>query len=346
MAEDFKNKIKRLELENFTCFGKVAMDFSPGINVIIGENGTGKTHLLKVLYMTTNKEIDDMPEWRSGVRIKNYYPESVDPVNLIKKNTRTKNALIQIEKRNGQKVYFQVGGRREENGSYEMGHHGLFIPSQEMLSWFKGFIAAYEKRESSIDPTFYFLAKALALYRLKGKGLEKAKELIDEIEKQLGIEVQLEGDMFYIYQKTGGGLQAALEATGINKIAQIIWLILNGSLTKDTILFWDEPEANLNPKYITFVTKFLVTLANAGCQVFVATHDYLLTHQLSLFAENRDIEPNVPPMRFFALSKGENGTEAEDADTVAEIQSNAILDEYAAYHELQMELTAKRFQTT
>ncbi|MBK9014263.1 MAG: AAA family ATPase [Saprospiraceae bacterium] len=50
MAEQFANKIKRLELENFTCFGKVAMDFSPGINVIIGENGTGKTHLLKVLY--------------------------------------------------------------------------------------------------------------------------------------------------------------------------------------------------------------------------------------------------------------------------------------------------------
>ena len=50
MAEEFANKIKRLELENFTCFGKVAMDFSPGINVFIGENGTGKTHLLKVLY--------------------------------------------------------------------------------------------------------------------------------------------------------------------------------------------------------------------------------------------------------------------------------------------------------
>ncbi|MEK7257758.1 MAG: AAA family ATPase, partial [Bacteroidota bacterium] len=50
MTDAFANKIKRLELENFTCFGKVGMDFSPGINVFIGENGTGKTHLLKVLY--------------------------------------------------------------------------------------------------------------------------------------------------------------------------------------------------------------------------------------------------------------------------------------------------------
>ena len=36
MAEDFKNKIQRLELENFTCFAKAEMDFSSGINVFKG----------------------------------------------------------------------------------------------------------------------------------------------------------------------------------------------------------------------------------------------------------------------------------------------------------------------
>ena len=42
--------ITKLELKNFTTFEKLDIDFSPRINVIIGENGTGKTQLLKAAY--------------------------------------------------------------------------------------------------------------------------------------------------------------------------------------------------------------------------------------------------------------------------------------------------------
>ena len=36
--------IKYLELKNFTAFSDLSIDFSPGINIIIGANSTGKTH--------------------------------------------------------------------------------------------------------------------------------------------------------------------------------------------------------------------------------------------------------------------------------------------------------------
>lgn len=42
--------IEHLELKNFTAFKRLSIDFSAKINVIIGENGTGKTHLLKAAY--------------------------------------------------------------------------------------------------------------------------------------------------------------------------------------------------------------------------------------------------------------------------------------------------------
>ncbi|MGZ8250234.1 AAA family ATPase, partial [Methylomagnum sp.] len=42
--------LKSLSLENFTVFSSAQFEFSPGINVIVGENGTGKTHLLKAAY--------------------------------------------------------------------------------------------------------------------------------------------------------------------------------------------------------------------------------------------------------------------------------------------------------
>jgi ABC-type transport system involved in cytochrome c biogenesis ATPase subunit len=37
-------------LENFTAFGSLQLSLSPRVNVFIGSNGTGKTHLLKAIY--------------------------------------------------------------------------------------------------------------------------------------------------------------------------------------------------------------------------------------------------------------------------------------------------------
>ena len=40
--------IENIKLRNFTAFNKLDIPLSPKINIIIGENGTGKTHLLKI----------------------------------------------------------------------------------------------------------------------------------------------------------------------------------------------------------------------------------------------------------------------------------------------------------
>src|SRR5690606_41501300 len=48
--------ITSLQLKNFTAFTDLAIDFSPGINIIIGENGTGKTQLLKAILALCGSE--------------------------------------------------------------------------------------------------------------------------------------------------------------------------------------------------------------------------------------------------------------------------------------------------
>ncbi|WP_295428980.1 AAA family ATPase [uncultured Thiodictyon sp.] len=45
--------LKQLRISNFTAFGAAIFDFSPGLNVIVGANGTGKTHVLKLGYLFT-----------------------------------------------------------------------------------------------------------------------------------------------------------------------------------------------------------------------------------------------------------------------------------------------------
>ena len=42
--------LTRIQLSRFTAFEQIEVEFSPGINVFIGRNGTGKTHLMKIGY--------------------------------------------------------------------------------------------------------------------------------------------------------------------------------------------------------------------------------------------------------------------------------------------------------
>ncbi|MBI5917091.1 MAG: AAA family ATPase [Bacteroidetes bacterium] len=380
MTDAFANKIKRLELENFTCFGKVEMDFSPGINVFIGENGTGKTHLLKVLYLSTNQRIlervdeqyeSKIPELKaelaspdsfidyhfniSETLVKHYYPSTItEPGQLIKKeatsNDLNDSATIKTTI-NQRTLKLNIGRSRYEfrpvDEDFGFKHQSVFIPSQEMISWFEGFADLYENYVNAFDPTYFFLSKSLSRPIPKGKKAEKANQLISEIEDAVHIQVQFDGRKFIIYSNPsngngGEGFEAPLVATGINKLAQLIQLTMNGAIHPGSILIWDEPEAGLNPKYIKPVAQFLLTLANAGCQIFIATHDYLLPYELSLSVEYayamKKEKQQVPPMKFFTLMKGENGTVVESGETMYDLPYDAIMEGHLQFHEKREQL--------
>ncbi|MBC8082055.1 MAG: AAA family ATPase [Hymenobacter sp.] len=42
--------LQRLHVRNFTVFGEADFEFGPGLNVVVGTNGTGKSHVLKLGY--------------------------------------------------------------------------------------------------------------------------------------------------------------------------------------------------------------------------------------------------------------------------------------------------------
>lgn len=44
--------LERIKFEKFTAFDSIEILLSTGINIFLGANGTGKTHLLKVIYAT------------------------------------------------------------------------------------------------------------------------------------------------------------------------------------------------------------------------------------------------------------------------------------------------------
>lgn len=334
----FKGKIEGLRMSNFTCFADLELGFSEGINVLIGENGLGKTHLLKAIFASVHYQVPGFETFNRGSTPEiGFVIREVNAEGKIIINTGlltifgTNNYLVLIKDK-------QKDLKIELHPTLKKTHDSLFFPPGEMLSWYKGFIPAYENRESSIDYTYYLLAKKLAPLPLKGEKLNEQNLLLQALEEALQFKVVREGDEFLIAFNKDQVHNTRLVANGINKIAQLIYLVMNGSLTRNSILFWDEPEAGLNPKYIVLVAQFLQTLAKAGCQIFVATHDYLLSQTLSLAAEYREVRPDTPPIRFLSLYKTPEGTQVESADTLPELQYNSILEEYSRFYKVEEEL--------
>ena len=54
------------------------------------------------------------------------------------------------------------------------------------------------------------------------------------------------------------------------------------------MLFWDEPETNLNPKLYRMLMHVLLELQRNGVQVFLATHDYVILKELDLQKTDTD----------------------------------------------------------
>ncbi|MBR5949872.1 MAG: AAA family ATPase [Actinomycetaceae bacterium] len=56
--------LRKARFKNFTCIPNDTWLFAPGLNVIVGENGLGKTHVLKALYamLKVRADVKDLPK--------------------------------------------------------------------------------------------------------------------------------------------------------------------------------------------------------------------------------------------------------------------------------------------
>ncbi|MBF9220137.1 AAA family ATPase [Hymenobacter ruricola] len=117
-------------------------------------------------------------------------------------------------------------------------------------------------------------------------------------------------------------MEMNLVAEGFRKFATLYKLLANRTLTPETTLFWDEPEANLNPALLKDMAAVLTELAKAGFQIILATHSLFLLKELHILAQRER-----QPVKYFALYAGENGaTQVETKDDFIQLEHVAGLD--------------------
>ena len=207
----------------------------------------------------------------------------------------------------------------------------IFIPAKEILSHSYNLNAAVEMNNVSFDDTYLDVINAAKISISPGKDAAVKQELLRKIEQIIDGKVFFDEkrDEFYLKQKNGK-VEFNLVAEGIRKIALLWQLVKNGILVNGSVLFWDEPEANINPIHIPILAEMLLELQRNGVQVFVSTHDYFLS---KYFEVKRTATDKVEYHSFFF---SENVVRLESATSFKQLKNNSILDTFISLYQEEM----------
>ncbi len=302
--------LTRLHLQNFTVFADADFHFSPGLNVLVGTNGTGKSHVLKVGYAVGKaRESPFLPVgWEKYALVPLFLPSDVS--NLVRRGAAESAVIEGWSNKQGDAqmkiVIHSSAAANKPKGSLNSVSvlaeepESIFIPPKEVLSIYYGFISLYDKREVDYDITYPELCKQLSTPLLR-KVDESVADALAQLQAAMGGTVKIEGNRF-VFVPTGStdGLPINLYAEGLRKFGTLWQLLRNGSLTPETTLFWDEPEANLNPALLKKLAAVLAALARQGFQIILATHSLFLLKELHILS--RDKQEKALPIRYFGLN--------------------------------------------
>jgi ABC-type Mn2+/Zn2+ transport system ATPase subunit len=326
-----KMPLTRIKIENFTVFEDITIPFSKGLNILVGENGMGKTHVMKLAYAACQSRKHDVSFSQKTTML--FRPDQSGIGRLVNRNKNGENtARVLVESDIAQiGMSFSTKTKKwdaevksEEKWEKQMsGTASVFIPAKEILSNAWNLDAAVKMGNVEFDDTYLDIIAAAKIDISTDVDSVARKKYLKILQKISNGKVTVQDDRFYLKPGTQAKLEFNLVAEGIRKIALLWQLIKNGTLEKGSVLFWDEPEANINPKYIPVLAELLIMLEKEGVQIFVSTHDYFLSKYIEV---KREKDSDV---QYISLYKDEkNQVQCEIAKEFELLEHNTIMDTF------------------
>lgn len=347
-------KIRQTHLKDFMLFEDMTIDWSPNINVICGENSTGKTTLLKCLYAllkpysrktTVDMTKDQLEAAFVEKLIGVFRPDGMKVGRLVSRRQGNGRATISMELEKGDSISMAFGTRNGRHVDLSIKKNlqsnsfdPVYLPPKEMISATEHFQSLYEEYHLDFEETYYDLTKLLDKPLKRGSNTNEQNQVLASFENILEGSIIQRDKKFYLKVPGEGEFEMGLVSEGYRKLATIIYLISSGSLSKNSVLFWDEPETNMNPKMIQPVTKAIVALAEMGVQVFVTTHDYFVQQSFNMLSTYPESNPKHLDVKFLSLYKESGKVCFECANNIQDLQHNAIMEEFDALYDREQRL--------
>jgi predicted ATPase len=335
--------LKSLHIENLTVFPKADFIFGKNLNIIIGENGSGKSHVLKAAYaaiaVSAAKGKDGGIDLPSKTQLQPALADKLQSVfrpdglwRLVRRKLgRGKCRLKYVfdkEKLNLAFTFSTVAKTEvtlETTPTIRVAKLPVFLPTRELLTISPGFVSLYETTHLQFEETWRDTCILLGAPLAKGPREHEIKKLLVPIEAAMGGNVVLDKAGRFYLNVASGNMEMHLVAEGLRKLATVARLIATGSLLDKGYLFWDEPESNLNAKVIKTVARTILQIAQSGIQVFIATHSLFLLRELHILQQREFVKLDT---RCFGLHIGADGAvDVQQGKTINDVGTIAALDE-------------------
>ncbi len=294
--------IRKLVVEGTTVFPQQeSFSFVPGINIIVGGNDSGKSHLMKLCYTIakwggggSRKELPEV--WAEEKRLRRDLLRVFgvhDLTGLTARNRGNGTAMLHASLE-GEKaplgtaeLAFSFRAGQEEAGLHIdtlpqrfLQENAIFISPREVLSIYPCYMQAGKRYPELLDSASWELCRALEEEPANCRPSESLQYVIRQIETLLSGRLQRLNGRFYLQRKGQEPLELNLVAEGFKRIGTLGLLVGNGSIRRGTSLFWDEPEMNLNTTHLPLLVRVLMGLCRSGVQLMLTTHSLFLLREL------------------------------------------------------------------
>ncbi|EIT7125978.1 ATP-binding protein [Vibrio parahaemolyticus] len=337
MISDFK-------LENYGPIVEATGKGLGKINLILGENSTGKTFLLKALYsaIRSHEEANKgniNQDFSEVLSDKLYWTFQVDKIGDIVTKGEGRRLSTSISLADKSSLVFSFG--KDTTKKVTPSHNNLtprdsnsvFLPPKEVLSLMNVIEkSANHDKVFGFDATYADLVSALRLPTQKGRNHDAFASSRKQLEEMFSGKVEFDTSRNeWVYKKGNTKFSIMSAAEGVKKIAILDTLLGNRYLNKDSIVFIDEPESALHPTAIVKLLEIVTLLAQTGIQFFLATHSYYVIKKLALIANL-----NSMPIPTF-MANGQNGTWTQSCLLHDGLPENEIINESIRLFEAEFE---------
>lgn len=335
--------IQSVAITNLTVFSDAHLEFSSGLNVFVGTNGSGKTHLLKLLYSVLaasweeGRHVPPILPTKSATQTKLsskmmgvFRPETLG--RLSQRVRGRSRCTIQLHFGNpAQDIDFSFSSASQTEVSIDAAPSAwvdaapAYIPTRELLTIYPNFVSTYESRFLDIEETWRDTCILLGTPLQRGPKEARINQLLAPIEKAMHGKIVLDQSGRFYLRSAARLMEMHLVAEGFRKLGMVARLIATGALADTGYLFWDEPECNLNPALVKQVAQTVYDLSRGGTQVFIATHSLFLLRELEIMLSK--LPDADRKCRFFGLHGNPVGTTLQQGGGIDDIGDIAALDE-------------------
>lgn len=340
--------LRKVRFQNFTTVPDGDWTFARGVNVIIGENGLGKSHVLKSIYallkVQSAKDFDNLnlEKAYADKLVGVLRPESIG--RLVKRRQGRARCEISLAAENRKSVTIGFASNAKSQVEVVKAPRDaldlppVYLPTRELATLCPWFVSLYDNYHVEFEESWRDTVSLLGAPSIKGPRAAQVSRLLSPLEKAMGGKVVVDKTgRFYLDIVGEGRMEMPLVAEGMRKLAMLARLISTGVLLEQGYLFWDEPETNLNPKLIKVIAACIINLAAEGIQVFIATHSLFLLRELEMLAAADEYRRSQSGIRYFGLQATDSGVGLEQGDRIDDLGTIVLLDEELAQSDRFME---------